>query len=182
MPQCIFCEEDGSDELSDDCAVCPDCGNPPFSGMMFDENRKEQADKLEKEGNLIGAWNILSDEWKSHTDRDYYDEEMAIKILQWINALFKRNPEMVEQRIETVLMRMTILHYWGGHNEALDAVEQGINIARKSKRLDLELKVLEEHGSIQSQRYGGLEKMPNYENYIERFNFLMKEIDIDKSK
>ena len=165
MPQCIFCEEYGSDDLSEDCTLCPECGNPPFSGMMFDEKRKKEADRLEREGDLIGAWNILSEEWISHTDIDYYDEEMAIKILQWIDNLFQRNPEMIEQKVSINLMRMQSLHYWGGHDEAIDAVEGALRIAKEANRPDLELKALEMHGSIQSQRYGGIQNMPKYHDF-----------------
>jgi len=174
MPQCIFCEEDGSDELSDDCAVCPDCGNPPFSGMMFDENRKEEADKLEKEGNIIGAWNILSEEWISHTDIDYYDEEMTIKILQWIENLFERNPNMIEQKVSLNIMRMNSLHYWGGHNEALEIVEDTIKMAREVERVDLELEILYSHRSSQIQRYGGVENIPQSRDLENRIKELEK--------
>ena len=67
MPECIFCQEDGID-LPSDCEKCPECGSPPFSGMMFDPKRKEEAERLEGEGDLDGAWEILSEEWVNHTD------------------------------------------------------------------------------------------------------------------
>ena len=50
MPQCIFCEDDGPVDLPEDCEVCPQCDLPPFSGMMFDPKRKEEAERLEAEG------------------------------------------------------------------------------------------------------------------------------------
>lgn len=176
MPECIFCEEFGSDELSEDCTECPECGNPPFSGMMFDQKRKEKADRLEKDGDLIGAWNILSEEWISHTDRDYYDEEMAIKILQWIDNLFERNPNMIEQKINMSIMRMTLLHYWGDHNRAIDILEDAKKIAQEADRDDLELEILENHYSIQHQRYGGKE-FPGASECLARMEVLRKNSD-----
>mgnify|MGYP003682401287 CR=1 FL=1 len=176
MPECIFCEEYGSDDLSEDCTICPDCGNPPFSGMMFDKERKEEADRLETEGDLIGAWDILSEEWKSHTDIDYYDEEMATKILQWIDNLFERNPEMIEQKVSINLMRMASLHYWGGHNEALEVAEKTIEIAKDAGRVDLELEILNSHLSIQKQRFGGIESLPQYRDLQKRIKDLEKQM------
>ena len=38
---------------------------------------KEQAERLEEDGDLNGAWGILSEEWMNHTDIDYFDDEMA---------------------------------------------------------------------------------------------------------
>ena len=175
MPECIFCEEYGSDDLSEDCTICPDCGNPPFSGMMFDKKRKEEADRLETEGDLIGAFNILSEEWKSHTDIDYYDEEMATKILQWIDNLFERNPEMIEQKVSINLMRMTSLHYWGGHNEAINIFEEAIKIVKKAEREDLELEILENYFTIQHQRYGG-QNFPDASDFLKRMDVLRENI------
>ncbi len=87
MPECIFCQEDGVD-LPSDCETCPECGSPPFSGMMFDAKRKEEAERLESEGDFIGAWKILSEEWMAHTDIDYFDDEMAVQLNKWIDELF----------------------------------------------------------------------------------------------
>lgn len=176
MPKCIFCEEYGSDDLSEDCTICPDCGNPPFSGMMFDKERKEEADRLETEGDLIGAWNILSEEWKSHTDIDYYDEEMATKILHWIDNLFERNPNMIEQKISLSIMRMASLHYWGGHDEAINIFEEAIKIVKKAEREELELEILENHFTIQHQRYGGKE-FPGASECLTRMEVLRKNTD-----
>ena len=176
MPQCIFCEEYGSDDLSEDCTLCPECGNPPFSGMMFDEKRKQMADRLEREGDLIGAWNILSEEWISHTDIDYYDEEMATKILQWIENLFQRNPEMIEQKVSINLMRMQSLHYWGGHNEALEIAEITMKIAKEAGRKDLELKALDSHVSIERQRYGGIKNILQHDELAKYRKSLINEL------
>ncbi len=75
---------------------------------------------------------------------------------------------MTEQRVEMSLMIMRANHYWGGHNEGLDRFEEALRIARESCRPDLELEVLEMHGSIQSQRYGGIQKMPQFTDFTKR--------------
>ena len=165
MPQCIFCEEGEPIELPLDCEECPQCFLPPFSGMMFDQKRKREAERLESEGDTIGAWEILSEEWMSHTDIDYFDDEMATQIRGWIDELFERNPNMTEQRVEMNLMIMRVNHYWGGHNEGFDRFEEALGIAKEAGRPDLELEVLEMHGSIQSQRYGGIRNMPKFEEF-----------------
>ena len=133
--------------------------------MMFDPDRKKQAESLEANGDLNGAWGILSEEWMNHTDMDYFDDEMAAQIRSWIDELFERNPNMTEQRVEMNLMIMRANHYWGGHNEGIDRFEEALGIAREAGRPDLELEVLEMHGSIQSQRYGGIQNMPQYNDF-----------------
>ena len=168
MPRCIFCEEGEPIELAEDCEECPQCFNPPFSGMMFDPKRKDEADRLEGEGDLLGAWEILCEEWMSHTDVDYFDDEMATRIRGWIDELFLRNPGMTDQRVEMELMVMRLNHYWGGHNEGFDRFEEALKIAKEADRPDLELEALEMHGSIQSQRYGGIQKMPQFTDFTKR--------------
>ena len=174
MPQCIFCEDGEPIELPEDCKECPQCFNPPFSGMMFDHKRKEEAERMEARGNPIGAWDILSEEWISHTDIDYFDDEMATQIRGWIDELFVRNPDMTEQRVEMNLMIMRLNHYWGGHNEGMDRLEDALRIAKEAGRHDLELEALEMHGSIQAQRYGGLQNMPQYDDFSRRRDELRK--------
>ena len=164
MPECIFCQEDGID-LPSDCETCPECGSPPFSGMMFEAKRKEEAERLESEGDLIGAWNILSEEWMAHTDIDYFDDEMAVTLSEWIDDLFDRNPEMIEQRVAMKLMVMNLNTASGDYEGSLNAAEEAMGIAREADRPDLELEALEMHGSIQSQRYGGIENMPQYNDF-----------------
>ena len=182
MPQCIFCEEGEPIELPEDCKECPQCFNPPFSGMMFDPKRKEEAERLEAEGDLSGAWEILSEEWMNHTDMDYFDDEMATQIRGWIDELFERNPNMIDQRVGMKLMVMRVNHYWGGHNEGLDAAEEAMRIAREANRPDLELEALEMHGSIQSQRYGGIQNMPQYDDFSNYKNEVIQRIEeADKS-
>ena len=102
---------------------------------------------------------------------------MATKILQWIDNLFERNPEMIEQKVSINLMRMTSLHYWGGHNEALDLFEETTNIARREKREDLEIEILNHHISMQKQRYGGIENVPKYQNLDNRIKELESRIN-----
>ena len=164
MPECIFCQEDGID-LPSDCKICPECGSPPFSGMMFDAKRKEEAERQESEGDFIGAWKILSEEWMAHTDIDYFDDEMAVQLNKWIDELFDRNPEMIEQRVEMKLMVMKLNTALGDHDGSLNAAEEAMRLAREADRPDLELEALEMHGSIQSQRYGGIENMPQYNDF-----------------
>jgi hypothetical protein len=60
---------------------------------------------------------------------------------------------------------MSLLHFHGAHNEGLEAAEKAMKIARDANRPDLELHALEMHGSIQSQRCGGIENMPQYEDF-----------------
>jgi len=60
---------------------------------------------------------------------------------------------------------MRVHHYWGEHNPGLDRAEEAMRIAREANRPDLELEALEMHGSIQSQRYGGIKNMPQYEDF-----------------
>ena len=145
--------------------------------MMFDPKRKEEAERLEGEGDLDGAWEILSEEWVNHTDMDYFDDEMATRIRGWIDDLFLRNPGMTDQRVEMELMVMRLNHYWGGHNEGFDRFEEALMIAKEADRLDLELEALEMHGSIQSQRYGGIQNMPQYDDFVSLRGELIGKLD-----
>ena len=140
---------------------------PPFSGMMFDPKRKEEADRLEGEGDLNGAWEILIEEWRNHTDVDYYDDEMAFEIKGWIEGLFSRNPELVEERIKIKLDEMRVCHYQGDHNGGIDAAEDAIQLAKDAERPELEIEALDAHMSIQHSRYGG-RNYPEIEKLTER--------------
>ena len=53
----------------------------------------------------------------------------------------------------------------GDHDGSLNAAEEAMRLAREADRPDLELEALEMHGSIQSQRYGGIENMPQYNDF-----------------
>ena len=163
MPECIFCDS----EVPDDCEECPECSLPPFSGMMFDPKTKEEADRLESEGDSLGAWEILIQEWRNHTDVDYYDDEMAFEIKGWIEGLFSRNPELVEERIKIKLDEMRVCHYQGDHNGGIDAAEDAIQLAKDAERPELEIEALDAHMSIQHSRYGG-RNYPEIEKLTER--------------
>ena len=139
MGECIFCEE----EVDDDAEECPYCHNKPFSGMYFDEETLAKAEALEKNGDVVGAWAILYEEWRQHTDVEYFDQDMAGKMYTLLEALFERHPELVEERLEMLQDEMMIARYWG----TIDPkdVEKGIKIAQNAGRVDLELKFLEEY-------------------------------------
>ena len=145
--------------------------------MMFDAKRKEEAERLESEGDLIGAWKILSEEWMAHTDIDYFDDEMAVQLNKWIDELFDRNPEMIEQRVEMKLMVMKLNTALGDHDGSLNAAEEAMRLAREADRPDLELEALEMHGSIQSQRYGGIQNMPQYDDFVSLRSELIGKLD-----
>ena len=145
--------------------------------MMFDAKRKEEAERLESEGDLIGAWKILSEEWMAHTDIDYFDDEMAVQLNKWIDELFDRNPEMIEQRVEMKLMVMKLNTALGDHDGSLNAAEEAMHLAREADRPDLELEALEMHGSIQSQRYGGIQNMPQYDDFVSLRSELIGKLD-----
>ena len=145
--------------------------------MMFDSKRKEEAERLESEGDLIGAWKILSEEWMAHTDIDYFDDEMAVQLSEWITELFDRNPELIEQRVEMKLMVMKLNTALGDHDGSLNAAEEAMHLAREADRPDLELEALEMHGSIQSQRYGGIQNMPQYDDFVSLRSELIGKLD-----
>jgi hypothetical protein len=142
MALCIFCGE----EVDDDAEECPHCHNKPFSGMYFDDSTYGKADALEKQGKLRDAWNILYEEWRQHTDVEYFDQDMAGKLYTLLEALFERNPILVEERLEMLLDEMMIARYWS----TIDTqdVEKGIKLARDSERIDLELKFLVEYRDL----------------------------------
>ena len=142
MGVCIFCEE----EVDDDTEECPHCHNKPFSGMYFDESTYAKVDALEKQGKLKDAWDILYEEWRQHTDVEYFDQDMAGKLYAQLEAFFERHPILVEQRLEMLQDEIMIAKYWG----AIDSkdVEKGIKIAQDAERHDLELKFLEEYRDI----------------------------------
>ena len=110
----------------------------------------------------------------NHTDMDYFDDGMAIRISGWIDELFGRNPEMVDQRVEMKLNQMRVHHFWGEHNAGLDCAEDAMRISREANRPDLELEALDMHGSIQSQRYGGMGNMPQFDDFSERRDELVR--------
>ena len=131
MGECIFCEE----EVDDDAEECSHCLNKPFSGMYFDEATLTKVEALEMDGSVKEAWVTLYNEWRQHTDHEYFDQDMAAKLYNLLEALFERNPELIEQRLEMLQDEMMIARYWG----TIDPkdVEKGIKIAQDAGRADL---------------------------------------------
>ena len=139
---CIFCEG----EVEDDEDECPHCGNRPIAGQYLDPKTYENADQMEKDGNLKGAWRLLHEEYKAHTDHEYFDEETAGILHDYLEALFARHPELlVAEKIDLLLDGLQIGAYWGHYDDSL--VEQAVELAQDAERPDLELKVLENHRS-----------------------------------
>ena len=150
--ECIFCEElVDSDEVE-----CPNCGMKPFSGMYLDPKTYENADQMEKDGDIKGAWKLLHDEYRQHTDIEYFDEETAGILHDYLESLYARHAELlVVEKIDLLLGGLQIGAYWGHYDDSL--VEQAIELAQSVERPDLELKILENHRSNQqalSKGYG----------------------------
>ncbi len=150
MAECIFCEE----EVSEDAEECPHCDKKPFSGMYFDPSTFDEAARLDEGGDPEGAWRILFEEWRQHTDHDYFDEEMVGKIRERIDALLDRNPGMIGRRIEIMKDDMLIDVFWSGGYD-VSIAEEAMRLAREAGRPDLELGALDQHVSIQVTRHGG---------------------------
>ncbi len=149
MEECIFCGA----EVEDDVDECPHCGNRPLAGQYLDPKTYENADQMEKNGDLKGAWKLLHEEYKAHTDHEYFDEETAGTLHDYLEALFARCPELVEERISLLLDEMSICGYWGSYDEQL--MQRGVELAQNANRPDLELMVLERHrSSLQSLSKG----------------------------
>ena len=150
--ECIFCEE----EVDSHEVECPHCGMKPFPGMYLDPKTYENADQMEKDGDLEGAWDLLHEEYRQHTDIEYFDEETAGILHDYLKGLFARHSEkLVAQRIDLLLDELSIGAYWGHYDDSL--VEQAVQLAQDAERPDLELKVLEQHRSnlqTQSKGYG----------------------------
>ena len=142
MGECIFCEE----EVDDDAQECPHCGQRPFSGMYFDETTYDKVDMMEKNGDFKKAWSILFEEWKQHTDHEYFDQEMAGRLHELLEALFQRHPELIEERIEMFLDEIRIQNCYGTVD--FSDYEKGIFIVKNAVRPDLELKLLEDYKSL----------------------------------
>jgi len=149
--ECIFCEE----QVSEDAEECPHCSKKPFSGMYFDPSSFDEATRLDQEGDSEGAWRILFAEWQQHTDLDYFDQEMVVKIRERIDALLDRNPELIDKRVQIMLEDCSIEAYWSGGGHDVTIIEEAMQLARDAQRPDLELEAFEHHCSIQVQRYGG---------------------------
>ena len=151
MVECIFCEE----QVSEDAEECPHCSKKPFSGMYFDPSSFDEATRLDQEGDSEGAWRILFVEWQQHTDHDYFDQEMAGKIRERIDALLDRNPELIDKRVQIMLEDCSIEAYWSGGGHDVTIIEEAMQLARDAQRPDREYAALRRHCSIQVQRFGG---------------------------
>ena len=151
MVECIFCEE----QVSEDAEECPHCSKKPFSGMYFDPSSFDEATRLDQEGDSEGAWRSLFAEWQQHTDLDYFDQEMVVKIRERIDALLDRNPELIDKRVQIMLEDCSIEAYWSGGGHDVTIIEEAMQLARDAQRPDLELAALEHHIGIQVARYGG---------------------------
>jgi hypothetical protein len=152
MEECIFCEG----EVDVDEVECPHCGMKPFSGMYLDPKAYENADQMEKDGDIKGAWQLLHEEYRQHTDVEYFDEETAGIIHDYLVALYARYPELlVAEKIDLLLEMLQIGAYWGHYDDSL--VEQAVELSQAAERLDLELKVLESHRSNKQNLSKGYE-------------------------
>ena len=105
--------------------------------MYFDPKTYALAEELEKNGELVRAWETLHEEWVQHGDIDYYDDQMFFELLQKLNGLYERNPGLIRQRIDLVKeqwRKIVSSSYFPGTQE----IEEGLDIARKANRKDLE--------------------------------------------
>ena len=177
MAECIFCEE----EVSEDAEECPHCDKKPFSGMYFDPSTFDEAARLDEGGDPEGAWRILFEEWRQHTDHDYFDEEMAGKIRERIDALLDRNPGMIGRRIEIMKDDMLIDVFWSGGYD-VSIAEEAMRLAREAGRPDLELEALGQHVSIQVTRHGGVYRdRPGLRETIEELERQVAEMGLQPS-
>ena len=144
---CIFCEE----LIPAESEECPHCNKKPFSGMYFDPETYKVVEQLEKDGELEKAWELLHEEWIQHGDHDYFDAAMYIQLLQKLNDLYERNPGLIRQRTDLVKeqWRKIVSHsYFPGAQE----IEEGLDIARKANRKDLEEELIKYLDELQ-RRY-----------------------------
>ncbi len=74
------------------------------------------------------------------------------------------------------LMVMKLNTALGDHDGSMNAAEGAMRLAREADRPDLELEALEMHGSIQSQRYGGIQNMPQFELFSGKKEELKKRL------
>ena len=151
MKSCIFCDE----EVDERCMECPNCDKKPFSGMYLDEKIFPHAQKLENKGQIKESWGLLYDAWCSHSDHEYYDDKVMEKIGRLLDEMFKRNNQLLDEKIIMCVKLMIISAYWDGYDPSI--AEEALELVRENNRIDLEIEILENHCSIQTQRYGGKE-------------------------
>ena len=138
LAKCIFCEE-MIDATSEEC---PHCSKKPFSGMYFDSNTYTLVKELEERGELEEAWKLLNDEWIQHGDYDYYDDEMYFELYGKMHELYERNPTLIRQRIELIKNHWRDIVFYSYVVGQRDA-EEGLDVARKAGRKDLEDELIE---------------------------------------
>lgn len=138
LAKCIFCEE-MIDATSEEC---PHCSKKPFSGMYFDSNTYTLVKELEEKGELEEAWKLLHDEWIQHGDYDYYDDEMYFELYGKMHELYERNPTLIRQRIELIKNHWRDIVFYSYVVGQRDA-EEGLDVARKAGRKDLEDELIE---------------------------------------
>lgn len=174
MKNCIFCEE----ELDEGCLECPNCSKKPFSGMYLNDEIFFKVVKLEENGELEKAWDLLYEEWKSHTDHEYYDEEVVGKISKLLNELYEKNNQLIDKKVIMSMDLMTISAYWDGYDSSI--AENILEIVRGKNRIDLEIKILECHSGLQLQRYGvNREKKNDLNNHIKALKIKLEYINRD---
>ena len=129
--------------------------------LIPEEERKSVLDKalipalnLESEGDLEAAWMMLYEHWRSYTDHEYFDYEMASLFSLELDQLFERNHSLLGEKIQKICEECSIdaYHSGGGHDVAM--VEAGFKLAQDANRPDLELELLEHHVGLQVARYG----------------------------
>ena len=162
MPQCIFCEDE---DLPEETEECPNCGKKPFSGMYFDDAIYDEVNKLEKNGKSKMAWTILHEQWREHSDIDYFDDQMYHKLLSDLHNLFLRNKALIEERIKLQVEVMQIERFWS-HFASENTLIEGIQIATAQGRDDFAQTLVEEHWSINHQHVHPKPDFPSNEEIL----------------
>ena len=146
--------------------------------MYLNEEIFLKAVKLEENGELEKAWDLLYEEWKSHTDHEYYDEEVVEKISKLLNELYEKNNQLIDKKVIMSMDLMTISAYWDGYNPSI--AENILQIVRGKNRIDLEIKILQCHSGLQLQRYGAnREIIKDLNNQIKALESKLKYLNRD---
>jgi len=110
--------------------------------MYFDSNIYTLVKELEEKGELEEAWKLLHDEWMQHGDYDYYDDKMYFELYGKMHELYERNPTLIRQRIELIKNHWRDIVFYSYVVGQRDA-EEGLDVARKAGRKDLEDELIE---------------------------------------
>ena len=173
MPQCIFCE---NDDLSEDTKECPYCGRKPFSGMYFDKEQYALAQRLEEAGDVEGAWKLLHGEFRSHGDRDYFDDTMVDEIETKLDKLFLRHPTLAEKRLLVYEERMSMERYWS-HFASERTLKEGMKSMLAIQREDLAEELIHIHHGINAQGTYPRIEGPDENDIKSYINLVRKEMD-----